>query len=160
MIEYASMEKERVILKHDASNYETLVVSFLRDAIQEEAHLIKPLYVSEDGWMRQRNVGGIYIGSPAIYEDLTKFAGLHSVPPKRRRVTTEQKEVTTEWVRQIVKNFLMNLRNNCSPEVQDRYSLNELLAARKPLSQKSREKHSRVWRRISLRVEEQVERSV
>lgn len=160
MIEYASMERESIISKHKNSSYEAIVMPFLRDAIQEGAHKIKPESLSEDRWSRQRNIGGIYIGSPAIYKDLTKLAGLYRVPPELRTVTTELREVTTEQIRQIFKSFLINLWNNCSPELQEQYTLNDILTARKPWSQKSRERSSASQGGASLKIKAQVESGI
>lgn len=155
------MERESTILKNNtASEYETIVLPFVIDAMQEGAHKKTPESLSDDQWNRQKNVGGIYIGSPAINKDLKKLAGLYSVPPELRRVVTEVREVTTERIRQINKAFLRNLWNNGSPELQERHPLNKVLAVRKPLSQRSKERHSAVRGGKSLEIKKQVESGV
>jgi hypothetical protein len=63
-------------------------------------------------------------------------------------------------MRQLNVACLSNLWNNSSPELQERYAFNEILTARKPLSQRSKEKHSKNQGGKSLKVKEQVESGV
>lgn len=132
------MERESAILKHEA-----IVVPFLKEAIQEGAYLKKPPRFSEDQWVRLRNIGGVYNGSPAVFEDLAHMYGL-----------------SHERIRQLNITFLANLWSNSSDELKDRYPLNEVLTARKLLSQTSKERLSLNRGGTSLRIKAQVDSGV
>lgn len=131
------MERESAVLKH-----RTVVQPFIKDAFKEGAHKIKPKWTSEDGWSRQKMIGVVYndIGSTATLEELAvKY------------------DIFKQHVSEINKIFLRNLYNNGSPELKDRYLLSEILTARKPRSQRSRERESLNRGGTSLRIKAQVE---
>lgn len=131
------MERERDISKHEA-----IVQPFIKGAFKEGAHRIKPKYLSENHWNRQIMIGVVYndVGSTAAVGELGEKNGN-----------------TRQNISLLNKSFLKNLWNNCSPELQERHRLDEILAVRKPLSQISRERHSAVRGGRSLRIKEQVE---
>jgi len=90
-------------------------------------------------------IGVVYndIGSPATYEELV-----------------DEHDIYKQSARDINKRFLANLWNNSSPELQGKYPLSEILTARKPRSQRSRERHSLSMGGVSLRIKDQVENGV
>lgn len=139
------MERESFLSRHETtSKHETIVVAFLKEAILEGAHLKTPPGLSEDQWIRQRNIGGAYHGSPsATLKDVGERYG-----------------ITEERVRQISYAFLTNLWNNVSKEKKDRHPLNELRTARKTRSQRSREIYSARHGGISLRIKEELEKGI
>lgn len=99
-------------------------IVFLRTAIAEGAHLKRPDKTPEEAWVRQKNIVGIYFGSPAALEDLGRMYG-----------------VTRERIRQLVKKSMEHLWLSCLPETQALFPFGEL-ELRKPLTQKSRERIS------------------
>ena len=134
------MERERAFLNH-----RDVVQPFLKDAFKEGAHRIKPKKTKRDQWFRQIMIGVVYndIGSTATEEELADKYGTF-----RQSISDSNKF------------FLGNLWNNSSPTLQDRYPLNEVLTARKPWGQPSRERFSAVRGGASLRIKEQVESEV
>ncbi len=130
------MERERVISAHAR-----IVQPFLKEAFKEGAHRIKPEHLTEDQWIRRKQIGILYGLTPADLEDLKSAYGLNS----------------RERVRQIYRDCLTDFWNNGSKEVQERHSLEDVLAARKPWSQKSRDKKSLSQGGVSFKIKEQVE---
>lgn len=134
------MEREKAI-----SNHGTIVQPFLKDAFKEGAHRKMLQHTLQDPRFRQLMIGVVYndVGSTATLEELADKYGAFK-----------------QSIADSNKRFLSNLWNNSSPTLQDRYSLNEILTARKPLSQRSREKLSLVGGGRSLKIREQVARGV
>lgn len=136
------MERESAFLKHGE-----VVQPFLKDAFKEGVHRTKPKTggLSQDRWSRQKMIGVVYndIGSSATYEELADKYGTF-----RQSIADSN------------KSFLRNLWNNGSPELKEQYPLNEILGARKPLSQASRERRSASLGGVSLRIKEQVKSGV
>lgn len=130
------MERERAISKHEA-----IVQPFIKDAFKEGAHRKMLKHTPKDRWLRQMMIGVIYndIGSRATYEELAGERGTF-----RQSIATSNKIL------------LRNLWNNCPPEIQEKYPLVEVLAARKPWSQRSREESSRKHGGTSLKIKVQV----
>lgn len=133
------MERESAVLKHG-----TVVQPFIKDAFKEGAHRIKPK-TSQNRWFRQMMIG-------VVYNDIGSTATLEELADKHR--TFRQSIALSNKI------FLRNLWNNSSSQIQERYPLNEVLSARKPLSQRSRERFSEVQGGTSLRIREQVESGV
>ena len=138
MVEVPVMERERAISKHEA-----IVQPFLKDAFKEGAQRINPEHISEDQWFRQIMIGVIYNGSFPTLQDLADMYGFN-----RGHISF------------INKKFLERLYNNSSPEVQARYDLGQILAVRRPCSQKSKEKMSASNGGTSLRIRAQIEAGV
>ena len=144
------MEREGAIFRLETSRLETskhesIVQPFLKAAFRQGAHRIRPTHVSQDEWLRQIMIGVVYndIGSTATVEELGEKHGY-----------------SKQWIAASNKSFLRNLWNNSFLELQNRYPLNEVLSARKPLSQRSREKQSASKGGVSLAVKTQVEAGV
>ena len=137
------MERENVILKHEM--HQKIVQPFLKEAFKEGAHRIKPKRKSKDQWFRQIMIGVVYndIGSSATVEELANRHGAFK-----------------QSISDSNKFFLRNLWKNSSPKVQDRYPLNEILTARKPLSQRSKERTSLRKGGSSLKIRRQFENGV
>lgn len=126
-------------------------IAFLKAAIDEGVHWNVPQYrdnrnkwISEDQWIRQRNISGIYFGSPATLENIGRMYG-----------------ITKEMVRLIKKSGVYNLWKNCSLETQILFPLQEI-ALGKPLSQKSKERksHSRGGRSVLINRQLQAGKSI
>lgn len=134
------MERESRLSKR-----EFILQPFLKDAFKEGAHRIKPRKLSKDWWFRQIMIGVVYNdkGSSATVEELA-----------------DKYRVTRQDISVLNKSFLRNVWNNSSPELKERYPLEEILTVRKPLSQRSREKISARQGGVSLRIKEQVEKGV
>lgn len=134
------MERENAILRHT-----TIVQPFIKDAFEEGAHRIKPKHTLQDRWDRQIMIG-------VVYNDNGSTATLGELADKY--------STFRQCIGESNKSFLRNLWNNSSPELQDRYPLSEILSARKPLSQRSRERRSLNLGGTSLRIKAQVEGGV
>lgn len=121
-------------------------LAFLRAAIAEGAHLKIPFWIrgkftgqiSEDAWVRQKNIVGVYFGSPAALEDIGKMY-----------------RVTREMVRVIKDRGMRNIWRNCSSETQAIFPFQELTLS-KPLSPRSRERFSRAQGGISISIRDQM----
>jgi len=137
------MERESAISKSAISKHETIVKPFLKDAFKEGAHRIKPKSLSEGQWLRQIMIGVVYNGSFPTLQDLADMCTLNK-----------------GYISSINKKFLIRLYNNLSPELQARYDLDEILVARKPWSQRSREKMSASMGGTSLKIKAQIEAGV
>ena len=139
------MERESAISKSAISKHETIVKPFLKEAFKEGTHRIRPPRVSEPQWLRRIMIGVVYndIGSSATLQELADENG-----------------VSRQRIGQINDDFLKNLHNSCSPELQGRYFLDELLTARKPWSQKSKDKASESQKIVSLKIKAQIEAGV
>lgn len=136
------MERESAIAKQEASKHKTIVQPFIKYAFKEGAHRIRPKYLSESQWNKQVMIGVVYndIGSTATIEELgDKYGKTH------------------QNISLLNKSFLRNLWNNCKPELQERYPLDEILTVRKPLSQRSKERLSALRGGKSLEIKKQVE---
>lgn len=134
------MERER-----DISRHEVIVQPFIKDAFKEGAHRIKPKYTKRDQWFRQIMIGVVYndTGSSATAEELADKYGAF-----KQSIACSN------------KSFLENLWNNSSPELQDRYHLNEILTVRKPRSQRSRERQSESLGGAGLRIKKELGESI
>lgn len=139
------MERESTVLRHKDLRHKEIVQPFIKDAFKEGAHRIKPKRILQDEWLRQIMIGVVYndIGSTATIEEV---AGEHGA--FRQSIADSNKR------------FLRNLWNNGSPELKDRYPLEEILTAGKPLSQRSRERRSEVGGGRSVKIKAQVESGV
>lgn len=92
--------------------------AFIKAAVAEGTHLRKPRYVTQDNWIRERNILGIYYASPtATTKDLARIYGF----------------TNRERPRQIIKDGLRHLYFNCSSETQQAFNLSQLYS-RKPLT--------------------------
>lgn len=111
------MSKENVT----SAYYETTIIGFVKDAMQEGAHKKLPQTqgMSENKWAREKNIGAVYIGSPAVLQTLA-----------------DQYGVTRERIRQINDDFLKDLWTNCSDETRTRHPLKEILSLSKPADPK------------------------
>ena len=80
------MEKEQRIgaVQQETKGFAKTQV-FLRTALAEGAHLKIPFwiarggyigYISEEVWVRQKNIIGVYFGSPASLEDIGRIYGV------------------------------------------------------------------------------------
>lgn len=122
---------------------------FIETAVGEGAHLQMPFYItrrgthvkiSEEQWVRQKNIVGIYFGTPATLDEIGRQYGISS-----------------ERVRQIVEKGIMYLWRNCSPETQTLFPLQDIvLHKRKPVTQRSRERMSQARGGIPLLLRDQV----
>ena len=134
------MEREPTFIPKEDKFQNT--IAFLRNALAEEAHLKIPLFkrggISEDQWVRQKNILGIYFGSPAVLEDIGRMYG-----------------VTRERTRQLRDKWMQNLWKNCSSETQALFPFEEL-ALDKPKNQKSRERVSETLGGISIFIRNQM----
>lgn len=88
-------------------------------------------------------VGVVYNGSFLTLQDLADMFGFNR-----------------GYMSSINKKFLIRLYNDSSPELQVRYDLDEILSARKPWSQRSREKMSASMGGTSLKIKAQIEAGV
>jgi len=121
--------------------------AFLREALAEGAHLKIPFWIRHDGytghvsekqWVRQKNIVGIYFGSPASREDIGRSYG-----------------VTRERISRVIKQGVLHLWQNSTPEIQATFPFEEL-ALNKPLSQRSREKASLAGGGTSILLKEEI----
>ena len=108
---------------------------FLQAAITEGAHLKVPPILAQKSdldpdraWARWRNMVGIYYSTDLT---LAEIGHLYGFGAKNKR----------ERVRQIIKNFLRRLWENCSGELQDQYRLSAIIQA-KPLTEKTLDRYS------------------
>ena len=122
------MEREQRIGSsgQEAQGFEK-TLKFLQRAIAEKAHLKKPPHgnISEDVWVRQKNIVGVYFGSPATGKEIGKIYG----------------GVTRQAIKQSKDSGMRNLWKNCSSETQAEFPFQELILG-KPLSQRLRERMS------------------
>jgi len=139
------MEREGTILKQETSRHELVVQPFLKEAFKEGAHRTRPKYNPREDWFRQIMIGVVYNdrGSLATLQELADRYGIW------KQSAAESN-----------KAFLRNLWNNSSPELQNRYPLNEVLSARKPIGQKSRDRLSAAMGGASLRIRAQIKNGV
>lgn len=109
-------------------------VLFLRIALSEGAHLKPPPGISEEKFVRRRNIVGSYHGTQATLAEIGEIYGL-----------------TGEWVRQLDQEGLFYLWQNCSPQTQELFPFSEISRG-KPRSQKTRERSSLAFGGASLQV--------
>lgn len=114
-------------------------IAFLKTAIAEDAHLRKPKRITEESWVRTRNIIGVYFGSPITEERLGKGYGY--LFPKHGLEEGEN-DITRESIRQLVKRGICYLWQNCSKETQASFPLTEIVLA-KPWAKKSKGRISR-----------------
>lgn len=90
---------------------------FLKVALWQEAHLIKPERISDQDWARWRNITGLYYGTGLSQEKIGHSYG-----------------VTKERVRQLIKLELKALWDNCTTEVQYSFPFAQLEVGKPPLA--------------------------
>lgn len=114
-----NIERETDVIQPQPSECKTgsyfRAMEFLRKAIEENAHLKQPRGISEQTWIRQRNLIGLYWGTSTTEKTL---GGLYHISESR--------------VTQIVKKGLLHLWRNCSEETQKQFPQAEIKAFRKP----------------------------
>lgn len=103
---------ERLIKAHERK------LSFLKEAIAEEAYLRVPLYLTEERWVKWRNITGIYEGSNITFDSLGEMYGL-----------------TGQFIKQIRDRCLERLYENCSLSIRKKYTLKEILVRKTSLIQ-------------------------
>lgn len=86
---------------------------FLVEAIGEDAHLKKPKDMSEHSWVKAGNMAGVYFGTRVTLDDL---GGMYGYRGHNKR----------EGPRISIKCFMVNLRQNCSSSLQEKYPLAEI----------------------------------
>lgn len=102
--------------------------AFIKAAIADKAHLKKPGYISEEHWVRERNMLGIYYASPtATMEDFARIYGFKN----RERPS------------KIIEASLRHLYLNCPPETQQSFDLDQLYN-KKPLTLEQSLRRSRI----------------
>lgn len=121
---------------------------FLRAAIEDGA-VIRTLEKVEKSQLaktvRNMNVMGIYFGSPATHADI---AAIYCSEFGSR-----------QGAGQIVNKNVAILWSNCSPEIQERFPLDEIKMG-KPLGRRSRERLSRAGGGLACRVAELLEKGL
>ena len=113
--------------------------AFLKKVIETRTYLKMPEKTTPHQWSKQRKIGFRY-----AFKDVT-LAELG-----------EQYGQTAESVRLLNHKFLNNIHKNSPPQLQTQYP-RETITDRKPLGQKSRERHSKVGGGRSLRIKRAAE---
>ena len=121
---------------------------FIEEAVTEGALDKLPPKTTPSQWERQQNIGITYAFSEETLENLGVIFQESRAHPLIR-----------ENVRQISNRFMINLRDNSSVQLQASVP-REVLLARKPPTQKSREKNSEKHGGLSLRVKELAEKGI
>lgn len=120
-------------------------IEFLEQAVAEGAHKKQPTVkqLTEEGWVRMRNIGAVYNGSSE--------ASLESLG--------QQYSLTRERVRQINRQFIRCLWNNCSEETRKKFPL-ESISQDKPRPIDFGIRMSQVHGGISLKIKEEIDKGV
>lgn len=126
-------------------NQETLMagheikLAFLREAIGERVHLIRPKNTSAPQWSKQRKIGFRYAFQDITLEELGREYG-----------------GTRQGIQGLNRHFLDNMHENSPPQLQAQYP-REAIPDRKPPSQRLRERTSDAHGGISLRIKQTIE---
>lgn len=113
------VERETAVIQLQPSENKTSsywrAMEFFRKSIEEKAHLKQPGGISEQTWIRERNLVGAYWGTP-----------------KPLKAVAEVYHMGESRVTQIVRKGMLHLWSNCSEETQKQFPEKEIKAFRKP----------------------------
>lgn len=90
-------------------------LKFVEMALDVEAHKILPSMTTEEQWCRQKNILGIYIGTPATYDEIGEMYGF-----------TNQGKPSRERPRQIIEKAMLKLWRNLPDGLREAYTIHDL----------------------------------